>query len=109
MLLTDTIYCVICDLTVPRHLSLEAIYTFLSGIVHIGAVTLTSGYPTRVSALTLLENVNCVGGESRVIDCPKTFNVQGRGSTCHLDRDVGINCTRISKCLNFNHALSHVA
>ena len=54
----------------------------------VGAVTLNSGF-TNGAGLILLDNVNCVGTESRVIDCLASSIGQ---HNCNHTQDAGVRC-----------------
>ena len=60
----------------------------------IGAVPLTSGFTDGVGQIWL-DNVNCVGSETRLIDCPRS-NPIGTHNCVHAE-DAGVRCQAACK------------
>ena len=56
-----------------------------------GAIALSTSYFIEGSLPVLLEEVNCVGNESNIIDCPRAENVSV-SSSCGRYQDAGVVC-----------------
>ena len=67
---------------------------------YLDAVAINTGF-TVGSGLIVLENVNCSGNETRLIDCPGVLQEQGV-QTCTHDQDVGIRCSKSLMVLGCN-------
>lgn len=61
---------------------------------YIGAVALTTGFTNGVGQIWL-DNVNCVGSETRLIDCPRS-NPIGTHNCVHAE-DAGVRCQAARK------------
>ena len=59
----------------------------------VGAGALTSGFTNSYSGQIWLDDVYCVGNESRLIDCPaRPLGVY----SCSHNEDAGVSCPPIS-------------
>ncbi len=63
-------------------------YTYNVYLTRIGAVALTTGF-TNGAGQIWLDNVQCRGTETRLIDCPR--NALGSHNCVHAE-DAGVNC-----------------
>ena len=79
------------QLGLPVARKTDYISPFLSSLTPAGATALTSGFTNGVGQIWL-DDVQCVGTESRLIDCPA--RPLGQHSCSHSE-DAGISCPPI--------------
>ena len=79
------------------HVHLPASVIVLCPIFVKGAIARSSVYYGQGSGPILLDDVACVGNESRLVDCPYTAN-----HNCVHNEDIGVLCNRTCKRFNFS-------
>ena len=78
----------------PMHVDSPASVTVMCPIFVVGATARGSVYYGQGSGPILLDDVACVGNESRLVDCQYTDN-----HNCGHNEDIGVLCNRTCKYL----------
>ena len=77
------------------HVPISKQLLVLSFSVYVGAIVITL-YNIGGTGSIFLDDVSCIGNESRLIDC--SHNGLGVHDCTHAD-DAGVRCLRLCKCM----------